>query len=43
MFYPSVACLLVLNDSSCLQVVDCVLFPFATLDASRGGVAEECD
>ena len=26
-----------------MQVVDCVLFPFATLDASGGGVAEECD
>ena len=43
MFYPSAACLLVLNDSSCLQVVDCVLFPFATLDASGGGIAEEGD
>ena len=26
-----------------MQVVDCVLFPFATLDASGGGVAEEGD
>ena len=43
MFYPSVVCLLVLNDSSCLQVVDWVLFPFATLDASGGGIAEEGD
>ena len=43
MFYPSAICLLVLNDTSCLQVVDSVLFPFATLDASGGGIAEEGD